>query len=206
VKAALTAATIAKAQASLKKKVEAQEELLNLSPRDQEVIERFIQSPLFQGLLAQREQKVAAEVGRRTLAARIRGASFEEKAIIAAEVEKAVEVRLRERLAAAIEPYEKALEELSTAMRSMQKSAELDFAKIAGDLAFIKAMPVPGGPLVRRVPGLQTGPRVKQPSPEQKAAQLRVDELERQLAWASPVQKSDINRSLEFARALLRQS
>jgi hypothetical protein len=156
----------------------------------------------FEARISDLTKKVAATSS--TLAQRIRNASPEEKAAFATELDALVEARVQERVAKAVEPYQEALDEAHQSIARIKKTVSADFAVIRSDLEFIKALPVPGGPLVRRMPGMQSA-RMRTPSDEKARALRHVQVLEHQLATASPVERADLERSLTFARSYVRQ-
>lgn len=88
-------------------------------------------------------------------------------------------------------------EEVSKAFGEFKGLIETEFKAMRADLAIIKAMPVPGGPLVRRTPGVQS--RSAAPVYDQDP---EIQVLEKRLSNTSdPTARAIYERDLRFARA-----
>lgn len=88
-------------------------------------------------------------------------------------------------------------EQIGKAIGELKDSLGVELKAVRADLSVIKAMPVPGGPLVRRMPGMQT--RSSAPAFSQDP---EIQVLETRLANTSdPGERAVFGRALRFARA-----
>ena len=88
-------------------------------------------------------------------------------------------------------------EQISKAIGDFKTLFEGEVKAIRGDLEVIKAMPVPGGPIVRRLPGMQT--KSSQPGVP---VDSEIQVLEKRLSNTSdPAARAIYERDLRFARA-----
>lgn len=88
-------------------------------------------------------------------------------------------------------------DQIAKTLGEFKDTVSVELRAMRGDLEVIKAMPVPGGPLVRRVPGVQT--RSSAPVPDQDP---EIQVLEKRLSNTSdPGERAVFERALRFARA-----
>lgn len=154
------------------------------------------------GLFATFDKFMSAVKTPVSLADRIRNATPEQKAEFAAPILKVVDAARAE---GHREGYHEGYLDAAVEFRNTQVENLQAMREIRKDLEVIKALPVPGGPIVRRVPGLKVGPRPGSAGSDAKTViEKRVAELEAQIAITpNAVEKAELARQLAFAKAAL---